>query len=148
MTPKTTLAALLLLAAGCDPQFPQASGAVRLGSTVASPLSRCLHVRLFESAGSGFGNATASLEVAEVTTAAFPFSYQTEGGLGVSNTLDLKAVAWLSSSCAPSSEPTKGELYGMTSYAATHCGMICGAGKQCACGENTGIDIEINEVAP
>ncbi len=149
MLARKLMAALTMLAiAGCDPAFPTASGTVTLADGVEVPANAYLHVRLYEGAGTSLGAATASIAVTAVTQDSFPASYATDATIGVTDSVELSAVAWLSTSAEESLEPGPGEPYGVTAFVANGCGAACGIGKTCACGETTGVDIEIDATWP
>src|SRR5438128_2493192 len=92
----------LLLAPGCDPQAPGASGTLSLpaGAQVPAGADRVQVVALPDAPGAATGHPDGGLLSAERTTlsladAGFPLPYTVAGGVGTSPRSDWRVVAWL-----------------------------------------------------
>lgn len=142
------LLVVLLVAAsllGCDPALPTASGTITLNANVDPSEFASLQIvymekRLYESDGSEDALPLEASLIVPLDEIAFPYDYQLSGGVGVAEERAHVLVAWLAheDGALKSDSPQA-----LVEVHARDCGAVCGIGRDCYCGNTSGVNVEI-----
>jgi len=135
-----------LLALGCDPAGPGASGAIVLGPNVDAKKFATLEVRTYPDSSDTFdpskipsSDATTGAQLSEpLKSITFPYHYDAGQVIGTTDEQRWRMTAWLSASTGPMA-PAMGEPTCSVAFKLNECGAQFGG----YCGTRDNIDCQL-----
>lgn len=144
--------ALGMVALGCDPIGPGASGVVRLGEGVTAEGFETLEVRIFPATKKDWTiadgvPAEGELHIQRYRLAglSFPTVYEVSSGVGVSDEQTWRLLVWLSKEpiAGAPSKPATGDPWGNRTFELLPCQGFGGY-----CNVTSGVDVTLDQAVP